>query len=445
MSFATFRGGVHPFDGKEMSKDKPVLKVLPKGELVYPMSQHIGAPARPVVKAGDHVLVGQIIGEAGGFVSANVVSSVSGTVKKIEPRLLPNGNVVESVIVENDKEYQAVEGMGTKRDCTKMTKEEIRQAIKDAGIVGMGGAGFPTHVKLTPKDDKAIDYVIVNGAECEPYLTSDYRMMLEEPQKVIGGLKAMLQLFENAKGVIGIENNKPDAIEKMTALVKDEPRIEVCPMKVKYPQGAERNLIYAVTGRKLTSRKLPADVGCVVSNTDSVIAIYMAVCENTPLMRRIVTVTGDAVRDPRNFNVLTGTSYAELVEEAGGFTCEPAKVISGGPMMGFALTVLDVPVTKTSSALLCLSHDEVTEQEETACIRCGRCGEVCPSHLVPQKMMEACEQYDLEAFEKLYGMECYECGSCTYTCPAKRPLTQAFKQARKAVMDNRRKQQAAAK
>lgn len=443
MSDATFRGGVHPYDGKDLSKDKPVRIVLPKGDLVYPLSQHIGAPARPVVAKGDSVLVGQLIGEASGFVSANVISSVSGKVKAIEPRLLPNGMTATSIIVENDHAYQAVPGMGEKRDCMKMTKEEIRQAIKDAGIVGMGGAGFPTHVKLTPKDDSAIDYVIVNGAECEPYLTSDYRMMMEEPKKIIGGLRAMLQLFENAKGVIAIEKNKPEAIEMLSELVKDEPRMEVCPMKVKYPQGAERNLIYAVSGRKLTSRKLPADVGCVVSNTDTVIAIYMAVCETTPLMRRIVTVTGNAIQDPQNFNVRTGTCYAELIEEAGGFAGEPAKIISGGPMMGFALTNLEVPVTKTSSALLCLLEDPVAEESQTACIRCGRCAEVCPSHLVPQKMMEACQRFDLEQFEKLYGMECYECGSCTYTCPARRPLTQAFKQARKAVADNRRKQQAA--
>lgn len=443
MSYATFRGGVHPYDGKDLSKDKPVLQVLPKGDLIYPLSQHIGAPANPVVAVGDHVLVGQVIGEAGGFVSANVISSVSGTVKAIEPRLLPNGNIVNSIIVENDQEYQAVEGMGTKRDCMQMSKEEIRKAIKDAGIVGMGGAGFPTHVKVTPKDDSAIDYVIVNGAECEPYLTSDYRMMLEEPEKIVGGLRAMLQLFENAKGVIAIESNKPEAIAKLTELVKDEPRMEVRTLQVKYPQGAERNLIYAVTGRRLNSKKLPADVGCVVSNTDSVIAIYMAVCETTPLMRRIVTITGDAIADPRNFNVRTGTNYAELIEMAGGFVKEPVKVISGGPMMGFALTSLDVPVTKTSSALLCLSKDVVAEEPESPCIRCGRCADVCPSHLVPQKLMEACERFDLEQFEKLYGMECYECGSCTYTCPAKRPLTQAFKQARKAVMDNRRRQQAA--
>lgn len=445
MSYATFKGGVHPFDGKDMSKDKPVTEYLPKGEMVYPLSQHIGAPAKAVVAPGDEVLAGQIIGEASGFVSANVVSSVSGRVKAIEPRMLVTGVISDSIIVENDGEYKTVEGLGTPRDYTQMTKEEIREAIKAAGIVGMGGAGFPTHVKLTPKDDGAIDYVIVNGAECEPYLTSDYRMMLEEPERIVTGLKVILSLFERARGVIAIEENKPEAIKRLKEVVQGEERIEVRPLRTKYPQGAERNLIYAVSGRKLNSKKLPADMGCVVSNTDTVISVGMAVCEQTPLMRRVVTVTGDAIADPRNFSVKTGTNYAELVEAAGGYVCEPEKVIAGGPMMGNALTTLDVPVTKTSSALLALGKDAVAEFEPSACIHCGRCVRVCPSGLVPQKMRESCERYDLDLFEKLYGMECYECGSCTYACPAKLPLTQSFKQARKAVADRRRQAAQAAK
>ncbi len=242
MGLATFIGGIHPYEGKELSENKPVQVLLPKGELVFPMSQHIGAPAKPLVKKGDHVLAGQKIGEAGGFISANVISSVSGTVKAIEPRRVANGAMVMSVIVENDGEYKTVEGLGEERDPASLTKEEIRNIVKEAGIVGMGGAGFPTHVKLTPKDENAIDYVIVNGAECEPYLTSDYRMMIEEPEKIVGGLRVILQLFDKAKGVIGIENNKPEAIKKLTELVKDEPRISVCPLKTKYPQGGERSM-----------------------------------------------------------------------------------------------------------------------------------------------------------------------------------------------------------
>ena len=441
MGLATFIGGIHPFEGKELSEDKPIKYLEPlQGEImVYPLSQHIGAPAKPLVAKGDHVLKGQIIAEAGGFISANVLSSVSGTVKGIESKLVANGAMVQSILVENDGEEEAIEGFGTDRDATKLSKEEIRKIVKDAGIVGLGGAGFPTHVKLTPKDENAIDYVIVNGAECEPYLTSDYRTMMERPEQIIGGLKVMLQLFDNAKGVIGIENNKPEAIKKLTEMVKDEPRIEVCPLLTKYPQGGERTLIYAVTGREINSSMLPADAGCIVDNVDTVAAIYMAVCKSTPLMRKIITITGDAVAQPQNFSVKLGTNYQELIEAAGGFKTEPEKIISGGPMMGQALFTVDVPVCKTSSALTCFTKDQVAAFEPTACIRCGRCVSVCPSHIVPVMMMKAAMNHDCETFEKINGMECMECGSCTYICPARRPLTQAFKEMRKTVAANRRK------
>ncbi|WP_270814494.1 electron transport complex subunit RsxC [Hungatella effluvii] len=439
MGLATFKGGIHPYEGKELSESKPVSVLQPKGEMVFPLSQHIGAPAKPLVVKGDHVLVGQKIGEPGGFISACVISSVSGTVKALEPRMVANGAMVPSIIVENDGEYETVEGFGRDRDPKTLSKEEIRNIVKEAGIVGLGGAGFPTHVKLTPKDESAIDTIIVNGAECEPYLTSDYRMMLEEPESIIKGLNVILQLFDNAKGVIGIENNKPEAIKKMTELVKDEPRITVCPLLTKYPQGGERSLIYAVTGRKINSSMLPADAGCIVDNVDTVISIYNAVCKTTPLIRRIITVTGDAIANPQNYSVRTGTSYKELLEASGGFKTEPEKVISGGPMMGQALFNLEIPVTKTSSALTCMTKDEVAVHAPSACIRCGRCVSVCPSHVVPQMMMDAAERSDIERFTALNGMECCECGCCTYVCPAKRPLTQAFKEMRKTVAASRKK------
>lgn len=439
MGKATFRGGIHMYDGKELSKDKPTTVLLPKGELVFPMSQHIGAPAKPIVTVGDRVLAGQRIGEAQGFVSAHVISSVSGTVKAIEQRPTVSGAMCESIVIENDGAYKAVEGFGVKRDYTKLSKEEIRQYVKDAGIVGMGGAGFPTHIKLTPKKDDAIDYVIVNGAECEPYLTSDYRMMLEESEKIVGGLKIMLRLFEKAQGIILIEDNKPEAIKKLSELVKNEERITVKSAKTKYPQGAERQIINVATGRKINSSMLPADAGCVVNNVDTVISVYMAVAESTPLIRRIITVTGDAIADPQNFSVRTGTNYTELVEAAGGFKTPPEKVISGGPMMGLALFRLDLPVTKTSSALLAMAKDEAAALPTSPCIRCGRCVSVCPSRLVPQRMMEYAEHFDNAGFLGLDGMECYECGTCTYVCPAGRRLTQAFKQTRRSILDERRK------
>ncbi|MDD6212209.1 MAG: electron transport complex subunit RsxC [Clostridiales bacterium] len=442
----TFEGGVHPFDGKSLSKDLPTLTVLPKGDLVYPMAgQHLGAPAKPIVNVGDKVLMGQRIAEAGGFISAHICCSVSGTVKAIEQHRIPNSGMAQSIIIENDGQYTPAPGVGEKRDYTKMTKEEIRQAIKDGGVVGMGGAGFPTHVKMAPKDDNKIDYIIANCAECEPYLTSDYRMMLEEPDKLITGLKVAVSMFPNAQGVIAIEDNKPDAIKLLQEKVKDEEKISVMPLKTKYPQGSERQLIYAVTGRKINSSMLPADAGCIVDNCDTVIAIYMAVCESTPLMRRIVTVTGDCVKTPRNLNVKTGTLYSELVEYAGGLTCEPEKVISGGPMMGQALVSMDVPVTKISSALLFMKEDMVSKYPSSPCIRCGRCVAACPSRLVPQKLYICSTHGDLDGFEKLNGMECFECGACTYGCPAKIRLTQAFKQTRQAVGAKRRAAAAAAK
>ncbi len=434
----TFKGGVHPYDGKDLSKDKPIVLVQPEGDMVFPVVQHIGAPAKPVVAVGDTVLVGQKIAEAGGFVSSNIISSVSGKVKVIEPRLTVNGKKVLSIVIVNDEEYRTVPGFGEKRDYTKLSKDEIREIVKEAGIVGLGGAGFPTHVKLTPKNPEEIDYVIVNAAECEPYLTSDYRIMLEEPQKLVGGLKVLLRLFEKAKGVIAIEDNKPEAIRVMQEAVSGESNISVVSLKTKYPQGAERQVISMVTGRKIGSDRLPADVGCIVNNVDTVISIYNAVCETTPLIRRIITLTGDVVRNPINVNVRIGMHYAEMLKQAEGFVEDPEKIISGGPMMGQALSTLNIPVTKTSSSLLAFKKDAVAAEQVTACIRCGRCVSVCPMRLVPKKLAEVVLREDYEAFEKMHGMECYACGSCTYVCPAKKPLTQLCVEGKQGVAASRK-------
>ncbi len=434
----TFTGGIHPYDGKDLSKDKPIKDILPKGDLVYPLSQHIGAPAVPVVKKGDHVLTGQKIADAAGFVSAPIYATVSGTVKAIEKRRVTVGDNVNAIVIENDGKYEEVD-YGKCKPLEELTKEEIVKKVQEAGVVGMGGAGFPTHVKLSPKEPDKIEFVIANCAECEPYLTSDYRRMIEEPQKVIDGLKCVLALFDNAKGIMAVEDNKPDCVQILKELTKDEPRITVKALKTKYPQGAERQLIYAATGRAINSDMLPADAGCIVDNVDTLVAINSAVRENKPLMYRIVTVTGDAIADPRNFRVRIGTNYHELIDEAGGFKENPEKIVNGGPMMGFAIFDLDVPTTKTASALLCLTHDQVSEKEEGPCINCGRCVDACPGRVVPSRLADFAARGDKETFQKWNGMECCECGCCSFVCPAKRQLTQQIKSMRKMVLADRRK------
>lgn len=437
MAFLTFKGGIHPYDGKALTKDSPAETYLPRGEMVYPLSQHIGAPASPVVQKGDYVKRGQKIGEAGGFVSAPVHASVSGIVKGMEPRLGATGTMANSIIIENDGKYEEMEYVPARLE--ELTKEEILKRIQDGGVVGMGGAGFPTHVKLSPKMPEKIEYVLVNGAECEPYLTSNYRKMLDEPEEIVEGLHIMLALFENAKGYICIEDNKPDCIEKMKELVKDIPRMEVKELLTKYPQGGERTLIYATTGREINSSMLPADVGCVVDNVDTVAAIYRAVILGEPVIDKVITVTGDGIKTPKNFKVCTGTDLAEVVEAAGGLKEGVSKVIAGGPMMGFAMYDLHVPCTKTTSACLCLKEDPVSKAKQTACINCGRCVNVCPGGVIPARLATFAEHGDMESFQKFDGMECCECGCCSYICPAKRPLTQSIKSMRKMVLASRKK------
>ena len=436
MSILTFKGGVHPYDGKELSKDVAVRKILPEGELVFPVSQHIGAPAKPVVEVGERVLKGQLIAGADGFVSANIHSSVSGTVKKIEKRLVPNGSKVLSIIIENDNLYEEY-NYGPNNE--PWSKDTIRKAVKDCGVVGLGGACFPTHVKLTPKDDKSIDYVIVNAAECEPYITSDYRRLVEQPSEVIEGLKIVLKLFENAKGVIAVENNKPDVIENLKKLTEKEDKISVAELKTKYPQGSERHIIYAVTKRKINSSMLPADAGCIVDNVDTIYNIYRAVKFNKPLTERIVTVSGDGINSPCNLEVPFGTSHAQLVKEAGGIDENVEKIISGGPMMGQAMFSLEVPVIKGSSALLAFKQDEISRATMTNCLNCGKCAMVCPEGLICAKLAHAADANDMEAFVKMHGMECIECGTCNYNCPANRNITQSVRTMKRKVQAARRK------
>lgn len=436
---SNYKGGIHPYYGKELSMDKPIKELLPKGEMIFPLVQHIGEPALAIVSQGDYVLKGQKIGKANGVISANVISSVSGLVKAIEQRQTSSGEIIESIIIDNDNKYQEVLGLGEKRDPSQLSKEEIRNIIKEAGIVGLGGAAFPTHIKLTPENDEKIDYMIVNASECEPYLSNDYQTMIEMPEKVVGGLKIILSMFPKAKGIIAIEDNKPKAIKVLRELADKESNIQVREIKTKFPQGGERQIIYTITGRKINSSLLPAEVGCLVNNVSTVIAIYEAVAESTPLITRITTVTGQAVSEPQNIRVMNGTSMKEVIEAAGGFKQEPEKIICGGPMMGYAVYNLDAPISKYTSGIVCFTEDENKMWEPIACIRCGRCVEVCPVRIVPQRMYEFSSRFDEKSFEKIDGMECIECGCCSYVCPSKLRLTQSFKETKKSIQAKRNK------
>lgn len=438
MGKLTFKGGIHPYDGKALSKDKPIQDITPGDILYYPLSQHIGAPAEMIVAKGDRVLEGQMIAKATGFMSCPIYSSISGIVKGTEKRLTVTGTLADCIVIENDYMYEMAAPI-TDKPYEEMTRQEVIDTIALAGIVGMGGAGFPTHVKLSPKEPDKIEYVIVNCAECEPYLTSDYRKMLEEPDKLIKGLQIELALFPGATGVLAVEDNKPDCIKILKEMTADIPNIMVRALQTKYPQGSERHLIYAVTKRKLNSKLLPSDVGCIVNNVDTVIAINNAVMEGRPLYERIITLTGDAVKKPANYRVRTGTLYSVIVENGGGLKCEPEKIVSGGPMMGFALFNLDIPVTKSSSALLCMKKDEVSNAKQTNCINCGRCYEACPSGLLPAKLEDAAVNGDSETFLALGGLECVECGSCSYVCPAKKQLCQSIKSMRKVELGKLKK------
>lgn len=440
MKLPSFWGGVHPPQKKDFTKAEVIEKYLPKGELVFPMSQHIGAPCQPVVKKGDRVLVGQKLGDTEAFVAAPVLSSVSGTVKEVGLRMNGAGSFVQCVVVENDGEYEKDPSWAPLPDYENADPKEYIKVIRAAGIVGFGGATFPTTVKLVPPADKKIDYVIVNAVECEPYLNCDNRLMLEDPAKIVKGFALVMKLFPGAKAVIGIENNKPEAIKIMEAEVKAQGLdMDVAALKVKYPQGAEKMLIEAVTGREYLVHQLPADAGCIVINVRTVHQIYEAIAEGNPSTTRIVTVTGEAVSSPKNVETPLGTSVEELIEFCGGFKEEPVKVLSGGPMMGMALRSLATPVEKGTSGILALTKKEAACEEESACLRCGRCIDACPMGLLPNTLNKLVLRREYETFEKLGGMSCIECGCCTYICPASRHLTQSCRDGKTTIMENRRK------
>jgi len=435
----TFRGGVHPPERKGLAKDKPIERFAAPAELVLYLSQHIGAPARPVVEKGQAVSKGQVVGEAGGFVSAPVHASVSGTVKAVEPRPHPLGGKLPAVVIENDGADQWADGVNQERDVADLSAEAVREAIQAAGIVGLGGATFPTHVKLAPMKDKPISDVVINCAECEPYLTCDYRQMLERADDVVAALRILMTAAGADKGWIAVESNKPDAFQAFRAAAAGEADISVEMLEVKYPQGAEHQITTALLGREIPSGGLPLDIGVICQNTGTAVAVYEALRLNKPLVERVLTVTGEGIERPANYLVSLGTPVRAILDAA-GLRADANKLICGGPMMGLAQYTADIAVTKGTSGLLVLA--DARAYESAACIRCGRCVEACPWHLVPSYLSIICEARNIEAIKASDIMDCKECGCCTYVCPSRRPIVHLVKYGKAELAALRAKERA---
>jgi len=420
----TFKvGGVHPPENKISAGKKIEVLPIPKSVFI-PVAQHIGAPSNVVVAKGDIVKTGQIIAKSSGFVSTNIHSSVSGKVKKVDLSIDSSGYPRQGIFidVEGDDWIEEIDRTETLEKSFELDGKTIIQKIQEAGIVGLGGATFPTHVKLVPPVGMKAEILLINGVECEPYLTSDHRLMLEKAEEILVGIQLLMRAMNVEKASIGIENNKPDAIQLLTGKAKNYKGINVVPLKVKYPQGGEKQLIKAVTGREVPSGGLPIAVGAVVSNVGTAFAVYEAIQKNKPLFERVVTVTGKGVSKPSNFKVRIGTSTAELIEAAGGLPENTGKIISGGPMMGRAVVSLDVPVTKGTSGILIMPNEEAKRKDYMDCIRCSRCVSVCPMGLEPYLLMTLGQKQIFERVKNERVMDCIECGSCSYTCPSSRPL-----------------------
>ncbi|MHC4597469.1 MAG: electron transport complex subunit RsxC [Planctomycetota bacterium] len=429
-----FKGGVHPPERKTTAP-LPIETVPIPGLAVIPLQQHLGKPAKPVVKKKDKVLRGQVVGEADGFVSANIHATVSGTVKTVEPRRHPVGAYVESVVIESDGEDAPAEF--TPLDPEAATPDDIRARVRDAGIVGMGGAAFPTAVKITPPKEKPIETLILNGCECEPYLTADHRLMLDEGEKIVRGASLLLKVLGATRWLIAIEDNKPDAIEAMQRLAPSMGG-EVVALHVKYPQGAEKQLIKAVLGREVPSGGLPMDVKVVVQNVGSAAAVFDAVAHGAPLLQRVLTVTGEGIARKKNLMARIGTPFQDIVDFCGGMKEDVFKVLMGGPMMGMAQFTLDVPVVKGTSGILFLTRDEAGDPGLQPCLRCGKCVDACPMGLVPAEISKSVMKGLFDRAEDLDVLDCIECGCCAYTCPAHRYLVQNIKRG-KAEVHARRK------
>ena len=424
MRLKTFPGGVHPHDSKHYSKSSAISTTPLPSRVIIPLSQHIGSPSTPIVQIGDEVLAGQKIAEASGYVSIHHHASISGKITRIESFPHPVGNLQMAIEITGDGQDNWVELVDDER-FLELDPKEMLARITEAGICGMGGAGFPTQVKLSPPPEKKIDTIVLNGVECEPYLTSDYRLMLENPEGIVQGLKILLKVTGAKQGMIGIEANKPDAIELLTKVTQAEPLITIVPLKLQYPQGAEKQLIYAATKRRVPSKGgLPLEVGVVVQNVGTAFAIYEAVRYKKPLVERIISVTGAIVKNPANFKARIGTPYSELLALCGGTTSGIGKIISGGPMMGFALPNLDAPMTKGSSGLVLFDEREARSLEEHDCLHCARCVDVCPMNLLPSVIAAAVKYKDQDQAIRAGLNDCMKCGSCAYVCPAHIRLVQ---------------------
>ncbi len=434
------RGGVHPPDEKHRTAALAVEDAPLPERLVVPVSQHIGAPARPVVKKGDRVLAGQVLAEAVGFVSVPVHAPTSGTVRRVDAVAHPMGTPQPAVEIEADGDDAWAEPLEPIPEPLAADPSELRRRIQAAGIVGLGGATFPTHVKLSPPPEATIDAVILNGVECEPYLTADHRLMLEAADEILAGLRIILHLFGLERGAVGIEKNKPDAIAEMGRRAGNGGWAEVVPLAVRYPQGAEKQLIQAVLGREVPSGALPMAVGAVVQNVATAAAIHAAVVRGRPLVERVVTVTGPGVREPKNLRFRVGTPVRHLVDLCGGLAGDVAKVVLGGPMMGLAQHTLDVPAIKGTSGVLCLTRDRVRTAPPGPCLRCGRCVDACPMGLAPTGIVAAIGADQVAEADRFHALDCIECGSCAYVCPASIPLVQSIRYAKGRVMAWRRKQ-----
>ena len=437
-------GGVHPHENK-LSAHQPIIKAEIPAKAAILLGQHIGAPAKPIVAKGDVVKVGTKIAEPGGFVSAAIHSSVSGKVAKIDTIVDASGYAKPAIFidVEGDEWEESIDRSETLVKECSLTSEEIVKKIADAGIVGLGGACFPTQVKLCPPPAFKAECVIINAVECEPYLTADHQLMLEHAEEIMVGVSILMKAVKVNKAFIGIENNKPDAIQLMTKVASSYAGIEVVPLKVQYPQGGEKQLIDAVISRQVAAGALPISTGAVVQNVGTAFAVYQAVQKNKPLFERVITVTGKSLAKPSNFLARIGTPMKQLIEACGGLPEDTGKIIGGGPMMGMAITRTDIPVTKGTSGVLVLG-EEAVDPVESACINCGRCLRACPMQLMPT-LLDRCVRADRYDEAEKYGiMNCIECGACTFVCPAKRLLTQSCRQGKK-VITTRKKAEAAKK